>query len=374
MSPAGAGDHRVTIAGGGIAALEAVLALRAMAGDVAIELLSPAARSDYQPLAVLEPFAFGEMPVLDLRRFAAEQRASLRRDTLVAVEAGAREIVTGRGERCPYDVLVVATGASTVEAVPGAHTFHGHVDRREAGLLVEEYAEGSLKRLAFAVPAGEAWALPAYELALMTRTMLSNRGVTDVDLAVVTPEERPLELFGPTVSRAIGKLLADASVDVYAGAAPDRFEDGALHLAGGTQVEADRVVALPRLVGRRFAGLPADERGFVPTDEHGRVDGHPDVYAAGDAAAFPVKQGGLAAQQADTVAAAIAARFGAGPEPPPFRPALHGLLMTGKVAFHLEPEDGEHPGLHPAPWSPPEKVFGRYLLPYLTGGKTLPLA
>lgn len=50
---------------------------------------------------------------------------------------------------------------------------------------------------------------------------------------------------------------------------------------------------------------------------------------AGDATSFPIKQGGLAAQQADAVAEHVAARHGAPLEPSGFRPALRGLLLAG---------------------------------------------
>ena len=64
-----------------------------------------------------------------------------------------------------------------------------------------------------------------------------------------------------------------------------------------------------------------DRSGFLPTDEHGRVGGTVGVYAAGDATSFPIKQGGIAAQQADAVAECIAAGAGAPLETTPFRPS-----------------------------------------------------
>ncbi len=76
-------------------------------------------------------------------------------------------------------------------------------------------------------------------------------------------------------------------------------------------VQARRAVTIPVLEGRRIPGIPTDARGFVPVDEHGAVIGLPDVWAVGDATTFPLKQGGLAAQQADAAAAAIAAGAGA---------------------------------------------------------------
>lgn len=51
---------RVLVAGGGVAGLEALLALRDLAGDrVSLTLLSPQDEFMYRPMAVAEPFARG---------------------------------------------------------------------------------------------------------------------------------------------------------------------------------------------------------------------------------------------------------------------------------------------------------------------------
>jgi sulfide:quinone oxidoreductase len=94
------------------------------------------------------------------------------------------------------------------------------------------------------------------------------------------------------------------------------------------------------------------------------------VWAAGDAIAFPVKQGGLAAQQADAVAEEIAARAGADVRPQPFRPVLRGVLLTGRGQAWMRNAvaggDGEGEAQRRALFWPPTKIAGRYLSPYLT--------
>ena len=90
-----------------------------------------------------------------------------------------------------------------------------------------------------------------------------------------------------------------------------------------------RHLAAPRSRGAGSPACPADDDGFIPVDAHGRVPHLAGVYAAGDGTSFPIKQGGLATQQADAVAEAIAAEAGADVEPEPFRPVLRGLLLTG---------------------------------------------
>src|SRR5439155_4102940 len=122
---------------------------------------------------------------------------------------------------------------------------------------------------------------------------------------------------------------------------------------------------LPVLDGPGIPGLPADERGFIPIDEHARARGTQDVYAAGDGTTFPIKQGGIATQEADAAAEHIAARFGAELEPQPFRPVLRGRLLTGDESPSMEAEiaagGGEGVASPDCLWWPPQKVSGRYL-------------
>jgi sulfide:quinone oxidoreductase len=128
-------------------------------------------------------------------------------------------------------------------------------------------------------------------------------------------------------------------------------------------------VALPTIEGRAIDGVPADEHGFVPVDDHGRVTSLTDVYAAGDGTTFPVKQGGLACQQADAVAEVLAAAAGADVHPTPFHPVLRGRLVTGRGAAYLEHAlhggAGDTPPHEMRQWSAAHKIDGKYLSPWL---------
>ena len=132
-------------------------------------------------------------------------------------------------------------------------------------------------------------------------------------------------------------------------------------------LEVDRIVALPLLDGPRVDGVPSDARGFIPVDDFGRVTGVPDVYAAGDATNQPIKQGGLACQQADAVAAHIVAAAGADIAPEPAHLVLRGRLLTGRRDRFLRREAGDASGTAASEplWWPPAKVSSRYLAPYL---------
>ena len=366
---------QVLIAGGGVAALEATLALRALAEErVAITLVAPESDFTYRPLAVAEPFRVGEVRRFPLRPLVEAAGAVLQRGRVAAVDPDRHLLVTDEGEEFPYEVLLLALGAVPREALPGTLTFRGPGDGPALAALLERALEGDVRALAFALPAGVTWPLPLYELVLLTGSYLTDRGRMGVELTLVTPEEAPLGLFGTRASEAIRELLETRGIALQLRATPLRFEDGVLRLAPDGQIEAEAAVALPRLEGPRLPGVPCDPNGFVPTDEYGRVGSEVDVYAAGDLTQFPLKQGGIATQQADATAACIAAQVGAPVEPTPFKPVLRGLLLTGMVPRYLRSEVGtaESVADTEALWWPPAKIVGRYLAPFLAARLGLP--
>jgi sulfide:quinone oxidoreductase len=356
----------VVIAGGGVAALEATLALRELAADrVTLQLVAPESEFIYRPLAVVEPFRVGEVKRFPIRRLTEAAGADLRQG-LVASVAPERHVVAADGEELSYDVLLLALGARPMPAVENALTFRGPQDSAALAALLEEAVAGSVRSIVFALPVEARWPLPLYELALLTGTYLTDRGTMGVGLTLVTPEDAPLALFGAEASDAIRELLELRGIDLRLRTVPLRFEGGALHVAPEAAIAADRVVALPRLEGPRLPGIAHDRHGFVATDDFGRVVSEEDIYAAGDMTQFPLKQGGIASQQADAAAAAIAARSGAPVEPTPFRAVLRGLLLTGMAPRYLRAEAGTRPGLDIEPlWWPPAKIVGRYLTPFL---------
>jgi sulfide:quinone oxidoreductase len=189
-----------------------------------------------------------------------------------------------------------------------------------------EVARGHRRNVVIVVPRAATWTLPAYELAIMARTALG--GAPETTVSIVTAEREPLWIFGEAAAAAMGELLADRDITLHSGTARAHLTDDVLWLESGEALMADTVISLPRLRGPAVAGLPSNDQGFIPTDAHGYVMGAERVLAAGDATTFPVKQGGLATQQADAAAATIAHALGAPVEPRPFVPVLRGLLLT----------------------------------------------
>lgn len=373
------GAFTVVIAGGGVAAIEAALALRELGQErVSVEILGSDPRFWYRPVAVAEPFGLGEVRHFELPGLAGAAGATFTLATLASVDAREHVVHTSAAAALPYDALLIACGAVPKPAVPGALTFRGPADTERVRELLAEIEAGEVRRVAFAVPWGAAWVLPAYELTLMTAAWLAARDIRDVELALVTPEEEPLQLFGSAVSEAVRELLDERRVALHTRVYPGEAREGELGLVPDGSIAAERVVALPRLHGQRIDGVPQTIDGFVPVDPHGRIIGVDDVFAAGDITSYPVKQGGIAAQQAEAAAEAIAALAGVALAPRPFQPVLRGLLLTGRAPRYLrrnlmDPEDFS--GASEAPlWWPPTKIVGRRLAPFLAelGGVEVP--
>jgi sulfide:quinone oxidoreductase len=360
----------VLVAGGGGAALETALALRELAEDrVQVELLAPDYEFVYRPLAVAEPFHKGSIQRFDLAGLAQAAGARHRLGSLTAVYPGKHLVRTSRKELLEYDALVLTLGARPEEAVPGAITFSGRESVPAVQELIKDLVEDAAAEVVFAVPNSNGWPLPLYELALLTATYLAERSLS-AKLTLVTPEAAPLALFGDEASEVMASLLSEHKIAIRTDTYSRDFDGDVLRVVPGPPIPAERAIALARLVGPDVSGIPHDEDSFIPVDEHGLVHGLEDVYAAGDATTFPIKQGGLATQQADAVAEHIAAAVGASVKPKPFRPILRGLVLTGGAPEFLRAEifrssrrtstaDPE------ALWWPPAKIAGRYLGPFL---------
>src|SRR3954470_23334249 len=118
---------RVLIAGGGFAAIEAMLALRAAAGDdVAIELIAPEPSLAFHPAATAEGFADGPPLSVPLAPIVADAAAFHRQDRLEAVAPAARSVRLASGARLRYDALVLALGAQRRARVAGGPAVGGH--------------------------------------------------------------------------------------------------------------------------------------------------------------------------------------------------------------------------------------------------------
>jgi sulfide:quinone oxidoreductase len=376
--------QRVIIAGGGVAGIETALALAQLAPEhTEVTLLAPNREFIYRPMTVGEPFSYPGARHYPLKRIAADAGAHLLVDELAWIDPVAGTLDTKAGRTLEYDALVLALGANASPRYARATTIDDRrLDETLHG-LIQDIEGNYIDSLAFVSPGRMAWPMPLYELALMTAGRAYDMQI-ELAITIVTPEDSPLAIFGTTASQSVAELLERMKIAIITSSyaeVPDSSE--VVVNPGDRRLKVDRVIALPELYGPRVRGIPVGENGFIHVDAHGRlpdVSGH--IYAAGDVIDFPVKQGGLGAQQADAVAESIAALAGVSITPEPFHPVIHGMLLTyDKPLYMTAYITGGHGsssqvGDDPT-WSPPSKIAARYLAPYLEeidGGKSVPTA
>src|SRR5919202_473696 len=210
---AGRPSARVVICGGGFAAVEAMLALRALCGSrVSVTLVSPRPTLDYRPAATLESCDDGPPLRYGLGAIAADVGAGYRRDALAAVAPEAGRVRLASFAQLGYDALILALGTRPRASVPGATTFR---DQRDVA---------HVRRVCAARAAA---------------------GPHDVDIALVTPEHAPLEILGERATALVRDLLAERGVRFLGRCAPARvWRDGRLETHFGGALPADRVVAV----------------------------------------------------------------------------------------------------------------------------------
>ena len=160
---------RVVIVGGGVAGLEAALALCELAGErVATTVLAPAAEFVYRPMRVGEPFGHRAAQHYRLDEICRDVGADLVRDAFKWLDLTRRIVHTEAGEKLEYDALLLAPGATLNPRFRNALTLDdSQLDEQLHG-LIQDVEGGYVHKLAFISPTPMPWPLPLYELALMT--------------------------------------------------------------------------------------------------------------------------------------------------------------------------------------------------------------
>src|SRR6187455_1144702 len=160
--------RQVVIVGGGVAGLEALMALHDLAGERAeLTLVAPDPDFVYKPLLVEEPFDLGPAEQHALAPLAEELAARFVQRDATGVEPTEHAVELDDGSKLGYDYLVVCAGGRFHPALSHATTFPSGGEPLRINELLQ--AGDGPRRIAFVVPSGVTWALPIYEIALMAQ-------------------------------------------------------------------------------------------------------------------------------------------------------------------------------------------------------------
>ena len=282
----------VVITRAGMAAVECTLALRALAGPgTAIELLAPAAELVHGPSSVRTPFGGEPAPRVPLDRLAGRPRRppASRRAGVGRGRAAPRPHPRRRqrpvrdprrGRRCPFP-----RGGAGRRDLPRADERR----RGRAGDRPRGGRAGTCGSPSSHPPARAGCCRSTSWRCSPRRSCASTPSTLPTSWSPPPSMCRSRSSGRPSARRCAGRSTAPAST----------WWTSATAVVGVRRRGTARERRLPRrrrrrrpaqLVGPRISGLPHDEAGYLPVDQYGRVVGCSDIFAAGDATAFPIKQ------------------------------------------------------------------------------------
>jgi NADH:quinone reductase (non-electrogenic) len=306
-------SKRILVVGAGFAGLYAAMGMRALArAGYRITVVNPQNFMQYQPF--LPEVASG---TIDPRAVAVPLRTTLRHCDIVIgeverLEHGVRQatirLADGTERVFAYDVLVLTPGStSRVLPIPGlAEHGIGFKTVQEAIYLrnrvlsrldvAAETEDEERRRAALTfvfVGGGYAGVEALGELEDLARDAIATYPALraeDMRWLLVDVAPKILPELGPELAAYAVERLAERRIEVVVQTRLESYEDRIVRLSDGRTFAADTLVwtagVRPSSLARG-AGLPVDEAGRVRVDEHLRVEGTEDVWAAGDAAAVP---------------------------------------------------------------------------------------
>ncbi|MES2710302.1 MAG: FAD-dependent oxidoreductase [Pseudomonadota bacterium] len=263
-----------------------------------------------------------EEALIDSPALTARAGGTFIHDSAVAVDLSGRRVQRAGGEAIAYDLLSIDIGATPELGTEGAAEHAIPVKPIDA-LLARLGAIAQAR--SFAVVGGGA---AGFEIALALRARQAEAPVTLVaGLLGLLPGL-------PEGARRRGAAaLARHDIALAEGHPVERVAAGALHFDGRPPILAEALLwctgaAAPSLLAE--SGLPCDADGFLTVQAGLDVPGHPEIFAAGDAASYLAQRlpkAGVYAVRQGPVLAGNLRRAAAGEAPLPFRPQREALLL-----------------------------------------------
>lgn len=274
----------ILIVGAGAAGTSAAKSLRWYGYQGAITLLDAGADLPPDRPNLSKDYLAGSAPEewvpLHEESWYREQDIDLRRNARASrIDAKAHRVQLDDGTALAYDKLLIATGADAVKLpIPGADANHVHTLRStvDSRAIIAAVAGG----------AKHAVVIGASFIGLEVAASLITRGL---EVHVVAPEPVPLErVFGKRLGQFVRELHESKGVHFHLEHGVKRIGKTAVELDDGTHLAAELVVigagVRPATTLAKDAGLKVGNG--VVVDEYLRTS-DPDIYAAGDIAAWP---------------------------------------------------------------------------------------
>jgi len=359
--------HKVTVVGGGFAALTAVQSLRASGEPMQIDLVTPRDEFIYLPGLIWIPSGIRNADDLriPLKNFFRRMRVNHVAAQATGLKDSGRTLLTDQGE-IANDGLIIASGGRFIKKLPGIE----HAITPCEGIAAAERIRDRLKAMdggtiaiGFAGNPKEPTAMrggPMFEFLFGIDRQLRKEGRRErFKLVFFSPAPKPGNRLGPKAVEGLMKEMATCGIETHLGHKMKGFSESKVMTEGG-EFDADLILFMPGMTGNQWfdaTELPRSPGGLLQADAHCKVPGFDQVYVAGDSGSFPgpdwmPKQAHMADLQAAAAAANLVAELRGQPADKTFKVELvcivdsndrgmlvartekRNLVMPSLVIFH----------------------------------------
>lgn len=313
---------KVIVLGGGFAGLESAFLLKNLVKDGAeVTIVSDKKDFFFRPNSIYIPFGLNpDSLMVPIEPACRKKHISFLHSTVNDIDPDNNTLSIG-GEDLDYDFAIIATGSGMrPQEIPGLEENADFIWmatemlklRTDFEKILDQSRSGQASKVLFLVPPGNKCSGPLYELVMMLDTWLKDKQAREnIDISFATFEQGYIQVFGPRLNDEVTNEFSHRGVTGYKQHVTSHVEPGIVHFVNGSSLEFDLLISFPPYVAStQFTKLPRDDRGYLETDLATRqVKGYSNVYAAGDAGDFPVKQAFLAFLQADAAASQVSAQI-----------------------------------------------------------------
>jgi len=305
--------HKIVILGGGTGGTLTANRLRRhyRNHDVHITVVDQDDHHVYQPALLFVPFGLAhEQEIVRPRHRQLHKDVEFVQQAIDRVDLDRDTVVLEGGRELPYDVLVVATGATLAldetEGLTGpgwnerVFTFYDLAGATALEAALADFDGGKL--LVNVVDLPIKCPVAPLEFCFLADWYFNERGIRDkVQITYATPLDGAFTK--PVASERLSTLLAEKGVELVTefntGEVMGESEDGTGgKLVGydGRELDFDLAVVVPLHSGAAYVGRSdglGDDLNFVPTDQHTlQSKARPNVFAIGDATNVPASKAG----------------------------------------------------------------------------------
>ena len=303
--------RRILILGGGTGGTLTANRLSRMfgPGEVSIIVVDQDDRHVYQPALLFVPFGLAD-PTKIVRPRSRQLHSGIGyvQSAIDRVDIEAQQVHLADGSVLPYDVLVVATGATlspeetdgltgpgwmesvfTFYTPEGAAALAGALSRFDRGRIVVNVIDMPIK-----------CPVAPLEFCFLADWYFTERGIRDqIEITYVTPLDDAFTK--PVAAKHLSSMLADKGIELVTEFNTGEVDgtDGRLVSFDGREVSFDLAVVVPAHSGAAYVGRSeglGDDLNFVPADPHTlQAKVAPNVFVIGDAADLPASKAGSVA-------------------------------------------------------------------------------